>query len=126
MRRRTVVGSVLLAASAAGLSYAGCVNKQEQKGVDIGASQSVKDLMVARGLTDADVEAALKTYVPPGKHDEYMIFASGGQSGNLHVMGVPSMRQLKTIAVFSPESWQGYGVGGDSDKNATGRGEARP
>ena len=116
MRRRTMVVSVLLAVSAAGLSYAGCVNKQEQKGVDIGASQSVKDLMVARGLTDADVEAALKTYVPPGKHDEYMIFASGGQSGNLHVMGVPSMRQLKTIAVFSPESWQGYGVGGDSDK----------
>ena len=28
--------------------------------------------------------------------------------------GVPSMRLLKTIAVFSPEPWQGYGTGADS------------
>lgn len=116
MRQRLLIGSVVLGCAAAAFAYAGCVNKHEQPGVDLGASQSIKDLMKARGLTDGDVEAALKTYVPPGKHDEYMIFASGGQSGNVNVIGVPSMRLLKVIGVFTPESWQGWGFGGDSDK----------
>ena len=51
----------------------------------------------------ATVEAALKTYVPTGKLDEYYIFASGGQSGNVDVIGVPSMRMLKVIGVFTKE-----------------------
>ncbi|MBE2236921.1 MAG: Sec-dependent nitrous-oxide reductase, partial [Caldilineaceae bacterium] len=65
----------------------------------------------ARGLTPQDIRAALKTYVPSGKMDEYYLFASGGQSGSVVVIGVPSMRILKNIAVFTPESWQGYGYG---------------
>lgn len=117
MRTYTLLGLTLSAAAAGVFAYAGCVNKQEQQQqVDLGASQSLKDLMATRGLSDQDVESALKTYVPPGKHDEYMIFASGGQSGNINVMGVPSMRLLKVIAVFTPESWQGWGFGGESEK----------
>ena len=46
-----------------------------------------------------------KTYVPVWKMDEYYLFASGGQSGNVDVIGVPSMRLLKVIGVFTPESW---------------------
>ena len=65
----------------------------------------------ARGLTPQDIRAALKTYVPSGKLDEYYLFSSGGQSGNVVVIGVPSMRILKNIAVFTPEAWQGYGYG---------------
>ncbi|HEX7360274.1 MAG TPA: hypothetical protein VF283_07265, partial [Bryobacteraceae bacterium] len=57
--------------------------------------RSVKDLMHARGLTEADVSAALKTYVPPGKQDKFLMFASGGHSGDVIVIGVPSMRILK-------------------------------
>ena len=64
-----------------------------------------------RGLTPADIRAALMTYVPSGKMDEYYLFSSGGQSGNVVVIGVPSMRILKNIAVFTPEAWQGYGYG---------------
>ncbi len=64
-----------------------------------------------RGLTPDDISAALKTYLPSGKHDEYYLFMSGGHSGNVIVAGVPSMRILKNIAVFTPESWQGYGIG---------------
>ncbi|MBI2391340.1 MAG: Sec-dependent nitrous-oxide reductase [Deltaproteobacteria bacterium] len=81
----------------------------------IGASKSVKELMAARGLTEADVEAALRTYVPTGKSDDYMIFASGGQSGQVLAIGAPSMRLLKVIGVFTPEPWQGYGYGGGSN-----------
>ena len=73
-------------------------------------------IMADRGLTDQDVLAAAKTFTPSGKHDEYMIFASGGHGGNIIVIGVPSMRIIKYIAVFGPESWQGYGYGGLGDQ----------
>ncbi|MCZ7667855.1 MAG: hypothetical protein M5U34_11920 [Chloroflexi bacterium] len=53
----------------------------------------------------------LKTYTPSGVHDEYIMFASGGHSGQVYVIGLPSMRIIKQIAVFTPEPWQGYGYG---------------
>jgi nitrous-oxide reductase len=64
-----------------------------------------------RGLNVDDLIAAAKTYMPSGRHDEYITFASGGHSGQIFVIGVPSMRVLRTIAVFTPEPWQGYGYG---------------
>ena len=66
-----------------------------------------------RGLDGAQAEAALKTYVPGGDFDEYFIMSSGGHSGNVYVIGVPSMRMLKEIPVFTPNAWQGYGYGTD-------------
>ena len=80
------------------------------------SSQGLKQIMTERKLSEADVEAALLTYKPSGQKDEYLIFASGGQSGQILVIGVPSMRILKLIAVFTPEPWQGYGYGGYGDK----------
>jgi len=64
-----------------------------------------------RGLTPDDITAAVSTYMPSGQYDEYYMFASGGQSGQVFVIGLPSMRLLRTIAVFTPEPWQGYGFG---------------
>ena len=69
-----------------------------------------------RGLTPEDMQHALKQFVPPGKHDDYVMFSSGGQGGQVLVYGVPSMRLLKTIAVFTPEPWQGYGTGSEEGK----------
>lgn len=66
-------------------------------------------MMKERKLSEADVKAALATYTPSGRHDEYLVFASGGHSGQMLVIGVPSMRILKYIAVFTPEPWQGWG-----------------
>jgi len=82
-------------------------------------SNEIVALMNARGLKEADVTAALKTYTPTGKHDEYYTFASGGHAGNLIVIGVPSMRILKYVAVFTPEPWQGYGYGDQSGEVLT-------
>ncbi|MBI1882500.1 MAG: Sec-dependent nitrous-oxide reductase [Chloroflexi bacterium] len=76
-----------------------------------GLSADAAAIAQARGLSPADVAAALKTYMPSGVHDDYVIFASGGHSGQVLVMGVPSMRLLKVIAVFTPEPWQGWGYG---------------
>src|SRR5262245_42670232 len=66
-------------------------------------------LAADRGLTPDDIYAALKTYTPSGQLDPYIMLASGGQSGQVLVIGVPSMRILKVIGVFTPEPWQGYG-----------------
>ena len=41
------------------------------------------------------VAAAEAVYVPPGEYDEFYAFMSGGFSGNLTVMGLPSGRLLK-------------------------------
>ncbi|MFG0257157.1 MAG: Sec-dependent nitrous-oxide reductase [Phycisphaerales bacterium JB043] len=79
-----------------------------------------------RGLSTADLLAAAKTYVPSGKKDEYLIFSSGGHSGQVHVIGVPSMRLIRTIAVFTPESWQGWGYGVGEEILAEGNVNGKP
>ena len=75
-----------------------------------------------RGLDGAQAEAALKTYVPGGEFDEYFIMSSGGHSGSMYVIGVPSMRMLKEIPVFTPNAWQGYGYGTDQGDRVLGAG----
>ncbi len=79
------------------------------------ASGDLATLMKERGLSEENVTAALKTYVPTGGRDDYYVFASGGHSGQVVVIGVPSMRILKYIGVFTPEPWQGYGYGDQTD-----------
>jgi len=62
------------------------------------------------GGSGSDVtDAALATYVPPGDLDEYYLFYSGGHSGQIFVAGVPSMRHITTIPVFTPYPGTGYG-----------------
>lgn len=90
--------------------------------VDLSGGQ-VKELQkiaAERGLNVDDLLAAAKTYTPSGVHDEYLTFASGGHSGQIFVIGVPSMRPLRTIAVFTPDPWQGYGYGVGNDVLAGG------
>jgi len=68
-----------------------------------------------RGGARSDVQdAALKTYVAPGDLDEYYIFKSGGHSGQVYVYGIPSMRHLATIPVFTPYPATGYGFDKES------------
>lgn len=101
----------------AGLSFAlvlsACTKKTGAPGDGAvsGVSSDVAAIAEARGLTPQDIAAAVKTYTPSGKHDDYVMFASGGHSGQVFVVGMPSMRMLKEIAVFTPEPWQGYGYG---------------
>ena len=69
----------------------------------------------AAGASDIAV-AAQKVYVAPGDLDEYYMFASGGQSGNVYVYGIPSMRHISTIPVYTPYPATGYGFDDDSRK----------
>lgn len=53
--------------------------------------------------------AAEKVYVAPGERDEQYAFLSGGYSGNVNVVGLPSGRMFKEIPVFSQFPTSGYG-----------------
>ncbi len=74
-------------------------------------AKELTDIIEQRKLDLSHARAALKTYVPGGWKDEFVMISSGGHSGQVLVIGVPSMRLLKVIAVFTPEPWQGYGYG---------------
>ncbi len=61
-------------------------------------------------------DAAEQAYVPPGEHDEYYAFLSGGYNGNITVYGLPSGRFIKEIPVFSKYPENGYGYSEESKK----------
>ncbi len=73
------------------------------------------------GPSDKDDEARARSrsaaeavYVAPGEKDQYYLFYSGGHSGQVFVAGLPSMRHIMTIPVFSPYSGTGYGFDEES------------
>src|SRR5574337_1304811 len=84
---------LLLAGAFVILVLAGCGGKKEGRA---GARSDVQD-------------AAVKTYVAPGDLDEFYVFKSGGHSGQVYIYGIPSMRHLVTIPVFTPYPATGYG-----------------
>src|SRR5574338_107456 len=99
-RRTIVLGSVAFVALMA-LAAGRCAPRVPEKG------------RARTGASDIAV-AAEKVYVAPGDLDEYYMFASGGHSGNIYVYGVPSMRHLSTIPVFTPYPATGYGFDDDT------------
>ncbi len=106
LKRTLVAGAVGLGLLALVLSS--CQQGGQAPGVS-GLSKEAQTVMKERGLKPQDVVAALKTYMPTGQYDEYIMFASGGHSGQVLVIGIPSMRLLRVIGVFTPEPWQGWG-----------------
>ncbi|QKX04006.1 Sec-dependent nitrous-oxide reductase [Aquimarina sp. TRL1] len=56
-----------------------------------------------------NASAAEKVYVPPGEHDDFYAFVSGGFSGQLAVYGLPSGRLFKIIPVFSQDAEKAWG-----------------
>jgi len=79
----------------------------------LAALTEASQIAQTRSLTPADVTAAVRSFVAPGQKDEYYMMSSAGHSGQVLVIGMPSMRILKVIAAFAPEPWQGFGYGAD-------------
>ena len=85
-------------------------------GATAASAETLDEVMKRRNLSQKDLLSAAKTYTPSGGRDEFIAFSSGGQSGQVMVYGVPSMRILKYVSVFTPEPWQGFGFDEESKK----------
>ncbi len=111
-----LAGSLLLAAS---LAWSGCFEQDRRGAGDEGPvvaelSGELFDVANSRGLGESEQRAAVETYVPGGSHDTHLGFVTTGSSGRLAILGLPSMRILKYVGVFTPEPWQGFGYDDES------------
>ncbi len=74
-----------------------------------------KSASATKGLNEAErASMALASFVAPGEKDDYYLFYSGGHSGQVFVAGLPSMRHISTIPVFTPYPGTGYGFDEES------------
>lgn len=103
-------------AGKAGLSRRGFLGATAVTGATLaaGAATMGGTVMTRDSWAAAVKESQLKTHVGPGELDEYYGFWSGGHSGEVRVLGVPSMRELMRIPVFNTCSATGWGLTNES------------
>jgi len=94
INRREVLGSGLTVATIAGTG---------------GLATGGAGALTLAGVRPAHADEQSKINVPPGKLDQYYGFWSGGHSGELRILGLPSMRELMRIPVFNRCSATGWG-----------------
>ncbi len=107
-RRDFLTASVALGTAAA---LTAC-NKGTEKGSKPAGSAS--------GAKEKSGVGHLSDQVLPGQLDDYYGFWSGGQSGEIRILGVPSMREIKRIAVFNRDPATGWGITDFSKKLLNG------
>ena len=100
LSRRQLLGSTAVAAGAVGTGA-----------LALGGGLAVP--AAAQGASESSYE------VKPGELDEYYVFFSSGQTGEVRILGLPSMRELMRIPVFNRCSATGWGQTNESLKILT-------
>ncbi|MCO5215702.1 MAG: Sec-dependent nitrous-oxide reductase [Thermomicrobiales bacterium] len=114
VNRRKVVGGIGAAATLPAVAAMAGVKQHAVSARQDDLPSEVNSIISERELTPEDVTAALETFMPSGRMDDYMMFSSSGHAGMVFAIGVPSMRNYRSIAVFTPEPWQGFGFSDES------------
>lgn len=105
LNRRQLLGTTAVAAAAASAVGAGGALTLASGAVSPAAAQTAA--------------AGSSFEVKPGELDEYYVFFSSGQSGEVRIVGAPSMRELMRIPVFNRCSATGWGQTNESLKVLT-------
>lgn len=100
LNRRQMLGSTAFVAAAGAATVGGAISLT-------GGSATPA---AAQGSDEHSYE------VKPGELDEYYTFFSSGQSGEVRIVGLPSMRELMRIPVFNRCSATGWGQTNESRK----------
>lgn len=110
LSRRHVLGTTAVAAAAGATGLAG--------GLMTGRNGAISSAEAQQRQAGRPA-AANKYEVKPGELDEYYVFFSSGQTGELRIVGLPSMRELMRVPVFNRDSATGWGLTNESLKVLT-------
>ncbi|GAA0585215.1 TAT-dependent nitrous-oxide reductase [Craurococcus roseus] len=109
--RRKLLGSTASVAAAAGLAGAAAGTAAL-----VAPAQAQQRQQAARPAARPQPN---RTEVKPGELDDYYVFFSSGQTGELRIVGLPSMRELMRVPVFNRDSATGWGQTNESLKVLT-------
>jgi nitrous-oxide reductase len=101
--RRSLLGTTATFAGAAGLGATGAMTAAE-----FVATAKAQQAQRGQGAE-----------VRPGDLDEYYGISSSGQTGEIRLIGIPSMREIIRIPVFNRDSGTGWGLTNESRKILT-------